>query len=203
MGDSGAALKLAKVLLNGQEFIHTEWGMQNETTLAEMIAEAAEEDLKAQNRDLLFVFLKLWPPKKQPEGIALILAVLILLLMSAIGIAAIEHAGAESMLSASSRRYTQTFYAADAGLQMALGQIMESPTNLEPFTADLENGKTSIQGEEIVQSGIGAPPEGYSLNIGTGYQSRVYRVRVSAEGANGSTVRLEAKIKKFEGSAGY
>ncbi len=148
--------------------------------------------------------------RKQEAGVAMILTILLLLLISGIGIAAIEHAGDESVMAGSSRRWTRTFFAADAGIQMALSRISQDPPDLTQFNFTLENGRTLVQsgtaaGAAPIESvGVGAPPDGYSINLGTGFQSRLYRAEVVALGPALAQVTLEAKFGKLDsGGGGY
>ena len=152
-------------------------------------------------------------PGNEP-GVAMILTILLLLLITGIGIAAVEHAGNESILSGSSRRWTRTFFAADAGIQMALSQIAQSPPDLTQFTFQLENGAMDVRsgsrsdiGPQPIESvGVGAPPDGYSINVGSGFQSRLYKANATAEvtSAQTATVELEAKFAKLDsGGGGY
>ncbi|MEE8556506.1 MAG: PilX N-terminal domain-containing pilus assembly protein [Myxococcota bacterium] len=147
--------------------------------------------------------------RKEEAGVAMILTILLLLLVSGIGIAAIEHAGEESVMAASSRRWTRTFFAADAGIQMALSRIAQTPPDLTQFTFTLENGATLVQSgtaaapAPIQSVGSGAPPDGYSINLGAGFQTSLYRAQVAALGPAAATVQLEAKFAKLDSGAGY
>ena len=141
----------------------------------------------------------------------MILTILLLLLISGIGIAAIEHAGDESVLAGSSRRWTRTFFAADAGIQMALSRISQNPPDLTQFNFTIDNNSTTVfsgtnaGGPAPMQSvGVGAPPDGYSINLGTGFQSRLYKAEVAARGPANSVMELEAKFGKLDsGGGGY
>ena len=140
----------------------------------------------------------------------MILTILLLLLISGIGIAAIEHAGDESVLAGSSRRWTRTFFAADAGIQMALSQISQNPPDLTQFNFLIDNNSTTVFSGAagvlgpIESVGVGAPPDGYSINLGTGFQSRLYRAEVVALGPALAQVTLEAKFGKLDsGGGGY
>jgi hypothetical protein len=146
------------------------------------------------------------------QGIAMILTILLLLLISGIGIAAVEHSGNESIMSGSARRWTRTFFAADAGIQMALSQIAQTPPDLNQFTFQLENGATNVRSGSLADAsaqpiesvGVGAPPDGYSINVGSGYQSRLYKANATAFGPASARVELEAKFAKLDsGGGGY
>ena len=56
----------------------------------------------------------------------------------------------------------------------------------------------------IESVGTGAPPDGYSINLNTGFQSRLYKARVVAQGQANAQVELEAKFAKLDsGGGGY
>ena len=60
---------------------------------------------------------------RDESGMALLIAVILLLLMSALGLAALQHSGDESAGSGRSRRKDATLYAAEAGQAMAQGRM--------------------------------------------------------------------------------
>ena len=66
------------------------------------------------------------------QGIALVITVLLLLMISALGLAALRHAGDESTIAASSRRKLAVVYAADAAMNMMAERLL----NGEPTSAD-------------------------------------------------------------------
>ncbi len=148
--------------------------------------------------------------RRQEAGVAMILTILLLLLISGIGIAAIEHAGDESVMAGSSRRWTRTFFAADAGIQMAISQISQDPPNLTQFNFTIGNNTAVFSGTmaggiaPLESVGVGAPPDGYSLNLGSGFQSRLYKANATARNGTTAAVELEAKFAKLDsGGGGY
>ena len=150
-------------------------------------------------------------PEGEEEGVALILAVLLLLLLSALGIAAIHHSGEEFAVSGSSRRSSFTFYAADSGIQLTIARVSLFPPQLNPFTANFADGtivqtgrRTAPAPEPIEKTNIGAPPQGFSIKTNSGYVSETYRATVTAFGPNnaGST-ELEAKYFKMQSIGSY
>ncbi len=67
---------------------------------------------------------------KDENGIALLIAVILMLLISAIGIAALQHAREESSGSGRSRHHTKNLHAADGVLQLVIQQLAaENPAN--------------------------------------------------------------------------
>jgi hypothetical protein len=136
---------------------------------------------------------------REESGIALVTAVLLLLLVAATAISSIDFSGRELQAGGRARATMRTLYAADAGIQFALQQV-QPPTDLSAF--DLDVGGIEVQSRErdvvgeqdIDEAGVGEPPEGYAINIGSGFINELYDINVTAVGANGSTAELEAKV---------
>lgn len=149
---------------------------------------------------------------RREGGAALFVTALILMLVGMLAVTAIYSAERESVGGARSRSIARTFYAADAGIQLALSHLAQTPPDLNAFDVDLAGGsnvqsrtREQLAPQPLEQVGIGAPPEGYALNVGAGagYVSRIYRAHATATGA-GSTVELEAKLSRTEPEAsGY
>lgn len=154
---------------------------------------------------------------------ALLIAVIVLLLMSALGLAALQHAGDEASGSGRSRRKDATLYAAESGLKMiavkmAKNASPEIPVVLnEPslITDAYGNAITVVsgapdKGELPVPVAVQADPnypgelvEGNKLNQGS--SSPVFhpvRADVTAMDGSRGMVHLQAQFKVFEGSGG-
>ena len=69
-------------------------------------------------------------------GVALILTVMLLLLVSALGLSALQHAGNEHTVSASSRKKLSLVYAADAALNVASDQLLNSGAQYPVYQID-------------------------------------------------------------------
>ncbi len=68
----------------------------------------------------------------EEQGVALLIAVILMLLISAIGIAALQHARQEAMGSGRSRHHTRNLHAADGILQLVVQQLAsDNPINRE------------------------------------------------------------------------
>jgi hypothetical protein len=147
---------------------------------------------------------------RDEQGVAMVLAVLLLLLVTGVGIAAINHAGSETAMTGSARRTLSTFFAADAGIHVAINQLARPTPDLNPFTLNL--GQTTIRSgtradavaQPIVAAGSGPPPDGYGINQGSGFRSRMYRANVTALYPNAGASELDAKFGRLEvGNGGY
>ncbi len=149
---------------------------------------------------------------RDERGVALILAVLLLLLVSGVGIAAIEHSGQESAAAGSRRRTATTFYAADAAIQYATNQLSRSPAVLDAFQLTLADGTTIRSGprsaaaaEPLTALGTGPPPDGACINLGGAcFRSDLYRATVSALGPATGAAELEGQYSVVQaGTGGY
>ncbi len=63
---------------------------------------------------------------KEEKGVALVLALLMLLVLTLIGISSISTTNFETSISGNERVRTDAFYAAEAGIQVAINQIPDS-----------------------------------------------------------------------------
>src|SRR5438046_10043439 len=90
---------------------------------------------------------------KPEEGIALIISIFVLMLISVVAIALIVSSGTESALAGNYRSSTGVYYAALSGLEEARGGLV--PKNPDAF-------KTTDPANLL-------PPPGTSLNLGATY----------------------------------
>lgn len=146
---------------------------------------------------------------RNQEGVALIVAVLLLIVMSAIGLASMDHSGAESEGTARSRRTTVTFHAADAGIQRGFSQVLDNPPLLTAFQGTFADGtayrsgpRTAASAQPIPSPDVGPPPAGYEINVGSGYTSQVFLNQASSFGPGNATADLEARYSKLEAGVG-
>ncbi len=158
---------------------------------------------------------------RSQQGIALIVTVLLLMMISAIGLAALRHAGDESVISASSRRKLTVIYAADAAMNIMaerlLGGDPTTATFLDPMdeptflmnTAGLPIAVRSGPADSAVPQPIlrvgTAAGGGGQLNIGSSATQSygVYRVSIVAQDSGGSQAQVQAQFRVPEGAAGY
>ena len=151
--------------------------------------------------------------RKREGGAALLITTMILVVVGALAFTGMRHSEQESTGSARSRAITRTFYAADAGIQLAMRHLSQEPADLTPFDVPLDYGATvqSRTREELLPSaldqiGLGETAQGETLNAGSGVGTvtRVYLVTVTATSPNGATAEVEAKINRTSAEAtGY
>ena len=144
--------------------------------------------------------------KRREQGIALITVVLVIFLITASALSSIDFTEKESRAGGQSRATMRSLYAADAGIQLAISRI-QPPEDLTPFTFVLADG-TTVESRKRTEAapqtlgdaggaggpGMGAPPDGYSINTGSGYLNKVFQLNATAVGNNNLTSELEAKV---------
>ncbi len=145
-----------------------------------------------------------WPKRSDEAGIALLIAVMMLLMVSAIGLAAIDRAGSQAQVAGHARRTTTTFYAADAGVEYARQRVFERPPNLESFQVTLDDGQTSFRSgtrtdtsaQDVTPPDSGPPPDGFSINVGGAgaFVSQNTTFSVTAAGPGNSAIELESRV---------
>ena len=149
---------------------------------------------------------------RRERGAALLITALVLLLVSLLSFTSIRNSEQESSSSARSRATARTLHAGDAGLQLALAHLKQTPPDLAAFDIDLpENAnvqsRTRVETapQMLTHEGLGERPEGFGINADAGVIaiSHVYRVNVTST-AGGSMTELEAKLSRLgTDSAGY
>lgn len=143
--------------------------------------------------------------RRREQGAALLVTSLILVVVGALAFTAMRNSEIESTSSARSRANTRTFYAADAGIQLAVNRLAQEPADLSAFDVDLANDlnvqsrtREEATPQALDQIGLGETQEGETLGVGAGVGSvtRVYLVTVTASAPNGSTAEVEAKVAR-------
>ena len=145
------------------------------------------------------------------EGLALIIAVVVLLLLSAIGLAALQSAQSELTSGAHSRGKTRTLYAADAGLGLVRQQLANSASQYVDRTpidqATLLQDELGLFTEIRTGTADNAVPqeivriksvirEGNQLNVNSAntFTTGIYRADVTAVDPTGGTVEIQAQF---------
>ena len=148
--------------------------------------------------------------RKNERGVALLISVFVLMLVGAIGVAALNNSENEAMAGGRTRGASRALYAADAGIQLALARLSESPPNLAPIDIDYGRGgfvqsrtrsQTAAQPLGFAGSGAGAdgssaPPEGYALPSGSGgaFSTDVYQINITASADGTAVAEVEARL---------
>lgn len=162
---------------------------------------------------------------RDESGMALLIAVILLLLMSALGLAALQHSGDESSGSGRSRRKDATLYAAEAGQALAQKYLFDSLDSFggTDFTIDYPAMVTDAYGNPIaVRSGPPGPSglpdtprklddtkvgikggkqdNGMMLNTNgpNTWKRRATRIDVTAQDVGNGLVHLQAQYSVME-----
>lgn len=154
---------------------------------------------------------------RHDDGVALLIAVVLLLMVSAIGLNALQNAQSEGSAGGRSVRKASTFYAADAVLDAVRLQLDPSgsqyvvPVN-QALDLEDSSGSTIAARTGTAENAAATPPQavgygtadGDQLNIGAAnsYVRSIYRVDAVAEDPAGGRVELQAQFSVREG-AGY
>ena len=160
---------------------------------------------------------------RDERGAALLISVVLLLLMSALGITALQHAQDEASASGRSRRKDATLYAGEAGLAMVQSNLLSSynGATMPSFTIDepalvsdgygnpiaVRSGRPENAVPESIGgigSGVAEAPDGYLINLGNQSAQAFSAVRadiVATDTGNG-TVHLQAQYRLHEGGGG-
>ena len=145
------------------------------------------------------------PAARREEGLALLMTALVLMLVVLLAFASLHNSQRESTSGARARATTRTLHAADAGIQVARRRLTQSPPDLSAIDITLASGaqlqsrrRADSTPKTLEQVGLGAPPEGFSVNVGAGakYVSRVFQVNVTSLGG-GSTSEVEARLSRI------
>jgi hypothetical protein len=137
---------------------------------------------------------------KHERGVALMTAILVLVLTAGLAINMIGASEEELRASGRSRSASNSFYAAEAGIEFA-GNQLRPPTDINYFEFTLTDGtvvRTGARGDtsmpDIIEGGLGTPPSGYSINIGQGFVNETYRVQVTASKMGAPTAEVEVRL---------
>ena len=149
--------------------------------------------------------------ERTESGVALLLTILLLLIVSAIGVSSLNRAGDELTDSSGSRRRLRNVAAAEAGLKM-VGQALfdaQATTGAAISSINVTNFASEMGLSTIVRTGTigddGTPQPvqfigtagGENGDLRVGYQPskrRIYRVNIVASDPSGGNVQLQAQF---------
>ncbi len=146
--------------------------------------------------------------KRRESGFALVTAVVILVLVSGVVVNLISYSSQELQAGGRLRATLKNLYAADSGIQLSM-QRVQLPRDLSAFSYNLTDGtlvESRGRGDAaaiaIEPVGIGAPPDGYAINIGSGFVNELFFLNVTAQAVNRGVVELETKLGSLQPNAG-
>jgi len=126
-------------------------------------------------------------------GFALVTAMVVMLLVSAVVSNLIGYSSDEAQSSARSRASTKNLYAADSGIQLSL-QRLQLPRDLTAFSYTLTDN-TLVESRKRTD---GAP----QINVGGGFVNELFLLNVTAEASNNGVAELEAKLGSLQPNSG-
>lgn len=153
---------------------------------------------------------RLLKPLSNERGVALLLALAMLAIMTVIGVFALDTSTTEVQISGNYRTSQEAFFAADRAVMFGLGhaKFPRNPTdptkNILSMTSLSVNGATASaivaagSGNSSLKSGtIECVYEGTELAGGSGGETKVgyYLINATVSGPNGSEARVEAQSK--------
>ena len=149
--------------------------------------------------------------RRREGGIALIISMLLLVMMSIIGIAALDTVSIDQQVAGFQSRKRTALYAAEAGVAAAIYTLQTGGTPVVPVNQTLSDTATHPHGQPSfgpdpdvanpVQSlGVGSM-SGMNLQIGQGgaskYQMEFWRVHIMGQEGGGGRAKLEIGLGKF------
>ncbi len=122
-----------------------------------------------------------WRPLREDRGIVLVLSLLVLMILSILGSAFLLLSGTEVTISRNSQVVTQTFYAAEAGIETALNNLPGTaaiPQTALGASAVFQTGPPPPQlPKKIKELGPSAnPPGGFNL---ASFSFNMYQIDVT------------------------
>ncbi len=153
-------------------------------------------------------------------GLALLLSVILLLMISAIGLGALQSAQGEATAGGRTARKLRTFFAADGALSLVVEQLDVGETQYpnitavndtqfvqskEGFYTQVRTGTANNAAPQEIQFVGRARREGDQLNINAGntFSFGIYRTDVVATDPVGGRVELQAQYRVSEGTDTY
>jgi hypothetical protein len=145
---------------------------------------------------------------RRERGSALLVAVLMLVLMGAIGLAGLNTVTQDRQTAGFQSRKRVAFYAAEAGIAegretMRNGATPTVSTTTVGDSSSFPHGLPSYQPEDVTDLGTTAVP-GFQLRTsgnGPTYQLHFFRVRVQGQAAGGTTARVEVVANTIDSSS--
>ena len=135
-------------------------------------------------------------------------AIVILVLVSGVVVNLIDYSSQELQAGGRSRSTMKSLYAADSGIQLTLQRI-QLPRDLTAFSYTMTDGtvvesraRTDASPQAITEADSGPPPDGYSINVGSGFVNELFRTNVTASAMNNGIVELEAKLGSLQPNSG-
>jgi hypothetical protein len=134
------------------------------------------------------------------KGIAMVVALIILLVLTLIGFSSINTSTFESNIAGNERLGTEAFYAAEGCLQIAFNQLPDTKAFSESALGDASCWSGSIKDKSSPKPLV-AGKIYHTPGNDERFSSRIYRVNASAE-SFGAVKEIESKVAHGPFSAG-
>jgi len=129
------------------------------------------------------------------EGLALIVAILLLLVVTVLGLNAMRMGSSESEVSGSFRTAETAFYAADGGLSWVRTVSTYFTGAAQAFPTGGDVPPVSASGT-IATNGFGPPPAGKGISA-VYFQSQFYQVVSVGSGQGNAQSRIQARVSQI------
>lgn len=129
------------------------------------------------------------------SGVALIVTVLLLLVVTVIGLSAMRIGSSESLVSGSFRSAEDAFYAADGGLNWVRTVFTYFTGAAQAFPTGGDVVPVSASGT-IAPDGTGPPPVGLGLSA-VYFGSQFYQITSTGTAPNNAQSRVRARVSQI------
>jgi hypothetical protein len=138
---------------------------------------------------------------KNESGVALVIALVMMTVLTLIGLASTFTSTFEMMLSGEKRRSTDAFYAADSGANVTLLRYVNfapGRINYDPFTDPANNNPTNVIAKIDFDSFKIGPPKGFtSINLDYAYFWVDSRGNDGTSMSNRSTCTIDMNVVRL------
>lgn len=143
---------------------------------------------------------------ERQEGMTLVIAVIVLITLTMIGLAAVLSSNIAMDVSGNLKAKSSAFHAADACLNYQIRRIKDSGVGTTALTQTLGNGLSCTASAPTSTGGIagGGTQVGYSLETGASSLSyATYSFTVTGSGPRNTTARIDAVVNLPTTGGGY
>ena len=145
--------------------------------------------------------------RRTQDGFALLITLLVMVLVTGVAIAAMNTSREEMVAGGRSRSVITSVFAAEAGVQLAERRLLP-PRDLSAFSISVagmtveSRERSDASPQPLTTGGIGKPPAGFSINIGSGFVNEIFEVHSTASNTRLPTTELEVRLGLLTPNAG-
>lgn len=136
----------------------------------------------------------------QEQGLALLLTVMVLIMITAMALASIYHAGEESTGGRRAKAAMDALYGADAGIELSRNRVAVGDLSAINMTFNgiqvQSRARSETSAQPIVLVGTTGLAGDNMINVGSaiGLTNEIYRVRMTATSFAGSVAEIHSNI---------